>query len=854
MNEIGNPQNENENAAEWPLTLTDVGDRPFRLRRPQGRKKRLRRLFSSFEKAALRFSRKVEAWKLALIDVNERRSGARGRCRRVFHGATHCDGGSVALYAHFSRYSGISEMVVGQLREYRRLGFRIVFVSASPTFDDTDFEVIEDIVETAIHRRNFGLDFGSWVDALSLVPEIADQATELLLVNDSVLGPLCPLDQTLAKMRAGGEGLFGMTDSIEYEPHLQSYFLLARGRAAVADTVSFLRTTPLSITKWHVIKRFEIALSVHMRALGHRVAALWGYEEIENKLLESEEDVAALFAALPGNRAPPTGIGWQLALRRQLLDLPLNPTHYFAGILVQRSGFPFVKRELVLLNPQRIPQAVNWRALIPHGSPTSIQVIEEHLAAYERPLRVPRPKSGKASILLARTPASEKPAEREIAPPPWRYTLASAWARTNESALHSMEESTVTADAVLNRIARSPLVLSFSHDDYASNCGGVQNVIHAEQLAFAEHGIGYLHLSPANPMSLLAEYRSLTTLAVRLDGVFLGLASIDVIFEVSKILGQQNAFLTIIVHHFSGLAPEYVQAIHEASKSPQLLFWLHDFGSLCDSSALLRNDIAFCGGPEVASASCMICAHGENRPLHLARLEKFFGSVSPTVIAPSEVALDFWKRRMKANVEFSAVIAPASIVPLPAPPITRPTRKRLRIAHLGTRTFHKGWQVFADLADRFIEDGRYEFLQLGADEGLPITAPVRHVLVEVGPGRQAAMVEAVVVEEIDIVVNWSLCFETFSFTTHEAIAGGAFVLTRPDSGNIWQAIRKNAPKQGHAVHTEGELQNLFETGELFDLLAGATRLRHLFTLGGASAEWLLSTSAETRRRSLRGNG
>ncbi len=79
------------------------------------------------------------------------------------------------------------------------------------------------------------------------------------------------------------------------------------------------------------------------------------------------------------------------------------------------------------------------------------------------------------------------------------------------------------------------------------------------------------------------------------------------------------------------------------------------------------------------------------------------------------------------------------------------------------------------------------------------------------------------------------------------------MITHPRSGNVWQAVRENAPRQGHAVGDEKELEALFATDGLRDLLAKARRTPHRMEFGGASAEWLFAGRAESRKRSLRGN-
>ena len=66
-----------------------------------------------------------------------------------------------------------------------------------------------------------------------------------MLANDSVYGPLFDLKEILARCDASAD-IWGMTDNRAGGYHLQSYFLLFRGRALVcpeADGVLSVRAT-----------------------------------------------------------------------------------------------------------------------------------------------------------------------------------------------------------------------------------------------------------------------------------------------------------------------------------------------------------------------------------------------------------------------------------------------------------------------------------------------------------------------------------------------------------------------------------------------------------------------------------
>jgi GT2 family glycosyltransferase/glycosyltransferase involved in cell wall biosynthesis len=315
----------------------------------------------------------------------------------------------VVLYAHYARNGAVSAMVLSQLEAYSRLGFNVIVASSAVRPGSAGWQALRSKAAFVIGRRNVGYDFGSWSDALPLLLKNFPDVSEVLLVNDSVVGPLRPLEPLFVALRAQGEGLFGLTDSYQIRPHLQSYFLLARGAAAVADLAVFLRAMPIALTKRRAIRRGEIALSEWMRRRGHKVVAMFGYERVETALVADPADRAALLAALRWWRRP-----WnirqlgELDLHRRLLRTPLNPTHHMASVLVRRFSFPFIKTELLLRNPGRLPEALRWRDWLSAECPCDVAMIEGHLSDITRsPLRsapsrstVSRPASSQGRLML----------------------------------------------------------------------------------------------------------------------------------------------------------------------------------------------------------------------------------------------------------------------------------------------------------------------------------------------------------------------------------------------------------------------------------------------------------------------
>lgn len=314
-------------------------------------------------KSQLRFFHRVVqvGTEVATAILLDRLRPLQGGIRMVAAGHAPTQGESLALYMHWSPSGGVSDMVLEQLAAWRACGFDVVFVTnAAPPPQDWD-KVGQDTV-LRVARDNVGRDFGAWRDALAIVLRDRPSPRELLLANDSVLGPIRPIAPVIAALRAGGDGLFGLTENRGGGAHLQSYALLARGGAAVKDVAAHLATCQPSRSKWRLVQKGEIGLTRHMLSRGHRVAALFGYDRLTGAL--RPEDLLPL--------------GPRFAEPDALDRYPLNPTHHLWRVLIERFGFPFLKTALVRRNPERLPGVDAWPALV--DDPTR-RLVDEHLGA-----------------------------------------------------------------------------------------------------------------------------------------------------------------------------------------------------------------------------------------------------------------------------------------------------------------------------------------------------------------------------------------------------------------------------------------------------------------------------------------
>lgn len=303
-------------------------------------------------------------------------------------------GSRIAIYTHYNPTERVSAMVFAQLDALRGQGFDVLFVSMSRVPNLDDLNRLSEVTFLSMTRRSFGRDFGAVNHVWMNFRESLLAGTEILLVNDSVVGPIFPLDPIFEAMRRHGDGVFGLTDSPDYFPHLQSYFLLFRGSAAISALNQFFGDFKATFSKRNTIKRGELGLSKYLYRQKVPLWALFSYEDLERLLLEdlSEMEKLVVTLELPVREHMPNSSDDEVRMRQlrytissQLMKSRLNPSHFFWRILLEKCGYPFIKTELLIFNPARICDLRDWQTFVGPKSPVRVIEIEEHLRMMATP-------------------------------------------------------------------------------------------------------------------------------------------------------------------------------------------------------------------------------------------------------------------------------------------------------------------------------------------------------------------------------------------------------------------------------------------------------------------------------------
>ena len=358
------------------------------------------------------------------------------------------------------------------------------------------------------------------------------------------------------------------------------------------------------------------------------------------------------------------------------------------------------------------------------------------------------------------------------------------------------------------------LLLSIGHDHYLKNSGGVQLCIQREEQLASSQGIVYLNVHPWQPMPKLAcEKESPDPLMVLvLAGKDIGVCQSSVLTEAIK---QLNSALVkdvyIVIHSLIGHSISHVKNWVRLREDRQCWFWLHDFFSLCPSFGLQRNNISFCGAPDINSNACAICVYGDQRRLHVQLIQSFFSDIKINVLSPSEAARQFWLSRNQDSSRSVTVLPHMKHRWLSRNNnlhLNEVSSSPISIGYLGGVVHHKGWSTFEKLYQNLADDPRYQFFYFGNQK--PPLGGIRNVFVQVTSEDYFAMAKAIAAVKLDFVIHWANCFETFSFTCNEAIAGGAYVLTNPFSGNVASVVTQTG--KGLVMPDEAGLISFFKDG------------------------------------------
>ena len=167
----------------------------------------------------------------------------------------------IVMMAHFDPNENFSEADKFLVNSFKELGFEVVVVSTAVSGQEKHDELwnqIHGFADCLITKPNSGFDFGSWAAGINHLDIVGKLKGHLILINNSIFGPMFPLDDLLADWKTNHE-ILGITSSNEFVRHVQSYFLGFKN--SLVKDQCFKEFWSLNFTrknKWNTILDFEI--------------------------------------------------------------------------------------------------------------------------------------------------------------------------------------------------------------------------------------------------------------------------------------------------------------------------------------------------------------------------------------------------------------------------------------------------------------------------------------------------------------------------------------------------------------------------------------------------------------------
>lgn len=346
-------------------------------------------------------------------------------------------------------------------------------------------------------------------------------------------------------------------------------------------------------------------------------------------------------------------------------------------------------------------------------------------------------------------------------------------------------------------------VIAISYGDYTQGTGGTDKVILAQQFLLNKAGYDVVHISP---------YYNFRFWDVLINGKF------DGVYSNARLISHLSAYnqcslSAIFIHHLKDVNLDLLEDILDYCDIP-ILYYLHDYYTICPISGLVREDGTFCGNGFPSENKCVGCSCC-NKSIELSKkiqllIHKYSNRI--TFITPSEVAKEVWAKdypeyRDKVKViyhqELQGKYRSNNAILQDSEPI--------RIAFVGYQKPLKGWKQFKDATTKANQFGLNEqFYQFGW--GVEKFPYIEQIDIDFKKSI-TAMTDALREEKIHVAVLWSLWPETYAYTYYEALAANCFVITNENSGNICAQVE--ARNNGIVV------------SDLSELLCNESKLRKL---------------------------
>ena len=274
------------------------------------------------------------------------------------------------VLVHYDRDNMVDAYLYTYIKALQAVSSHLVFVSTAK-LSHTDIKRLQIECDEVIVRDNVGYDFMSYKTGLESFDYTAYD--EVLLCNDSVYGPLYPMQNLFDMMQNIKCDFWGVTDNMDMGYHIQSYFLLFK-KSVLSSSVfqNFWKNVKVLHSKDDIIAQYEVGLSQLLIQHQFIPAASTQFQPTRLQKISiflrkfTPKKIVKKVSSLLTGKAKIVRIG------------KINTTHYFWKELLLSGKVPFIKIELLRDNPMDV-KIEDYQHVIQKVSEYDTTLIKNHL-------------------------------------------------------------------------------------------------------------------------------------------------------------------------------------------------------------------------------------------------------------------------------------------------------------------------------------------------------------------------------------------------------------------------------------------------------------------------------------------
>lgn len=169
----------------------------------------------------------------------------------------------LAIYAAYDSEGWVDKADLYYIRALKEVADNVIYVTDNELIAGEAEKLSRDVA--LIMASSHGeYDFGSYKRGFFYAKEhnLLKDIDELIFCNDSCFAPVHPFSPVFEKMQTKQCDFWGITENIEFQRHIQSYFMVFRKEVFNATAFAqFMENVCAEATVYDVIQKYEIGLS-----------------------------------------------------------------------------------------------------------------------------------------------------------------------------------------------------------------------------------------------------------------------------------------------------------------------------------------------------------------------------------------------------------------------------------------------------------------------------------------------------------------------------------------------------------------------------------------------------------------